>query len=152
MVWVRRSFKDHHVPSTLLQAGLPTTRSSIIRFCRAPPNLNASRFSSLEYFQGQVIHSLTEQPVPAPHHPPGEKLPPDRNSCMWKHKIWGTNGMKWKLQSSACVMIPLVLVRLCGMSPSTGLLELRDISCSGGMLEQPRQRCFRGFVQWLYNL
>jgi len=34
----------------------------------------------LEHLQGQSIHNLSGQPVPAPHHSLGKKLPPDIKS------------------------------------------------------------------------
>ena len=33
--------------------------------------------AGLKHLQGQSIHNLSGQPVPVPHHPLSEKLPPD---------------------------------------------------------------------------
>ena len=69
MAWVRRDLKDHHAPAPLPQAGPPTLTFNTRSGCLIQPGL--------EHLQGQGIHSLSEQPVPAPHHSLGKELPPD---------------------------------------------------------------------------
>ena len=70
MAWVGRNLKDHRVPPSLPQ----------------PPDLVLDQAAQgpiqrgLEHFQGQSIHSLSGQPVPAPHHSLCKELPPDIQS------------------------------------------------------------------------
>ena len=70
MAWVGTDSEDHEVPTLRPQAGLPATRSSTISDCPGPQ-------LGLEHLQGWGIHNPSGQPVPAPHHSLGEKLPPD---------------------------------------------------------------------------
>ena len=55
----------------LLCAELPTTKQTRLPRATSSLALNAAR-------QGRGIHSLLGQPVPVPHLPLGEKLPPNR--------------------------------------------------------------------------
>jgi len=59
MAWVGRDLENHEAPTPLLQAGLPTSTFNTAQGHIQP---------GLEHLQGQGIHSLSGQPVPAPHH------------------------------------------------------------------------------------
>ena len=72
MAWVGRDLKDHESPTP------PCHRQG-----HQPPHLILDQTvqgpiqPGLEHLQGQGIHNLSEQPVPAPHHSSGKELPPD---------------------------------------------------------------------------
>ena len=71
MAWIGRGFKDHQVPTPLLQAGLPTATSVLDQIVQGPIQ------PELEHLQGWGIHNLSGQPVPTPHHSHRKELPSD---------------------------------------------------------------------------
>ena len=70
LAWVGKDLKDHEVLIPVLQPGLPAARSCN-RLPRTPSSL------ALKHLQGQCIHNLSGQLVPALHHPLSEKHPLD---------------------------------------------------------------------------
>ena len=67
MAWVEKGHNDHLVSTPCYVQG------------RQPADQAAQSHiqPGLECLQGWGIHSLLGQPVPVPHHPLGEKLPPN---------------------------------------------------------------------------
>ena len=69
LAWVGRDLKDHEPPHH--------------RQGHQPPHLIPDQAAqgpiqpNLEHLQGQGIHTLSEQPVPALHHSHSKELPPD---------------------------------------------------------------------------
>ena len=71
MAWVGSDLKDHEALTPLPQAR-PTTSTSNSR-----PGCPRPHPTCLEHLQGWGTHSLSGQPVLAPHHSVGKELPPD---------------------------------------------------------------------------
>ena len=70
MAWVGRDLKDHEYPMLPLQTGLPASTSNTRPYCPGPYSPGP------EHLQGQSIHNLCGQPVPAPHHSHSKEFPP----------------------------------------------------------------------------
>ena len=71
MFWVGRDFKDHHFQPSFHRQGyqpLDQVLDQIAQLCFQP---------GLKLFQGQGIHNLPVQPVPAPHHLLSKEIPSD---------------------------------------------------------------------------
>jgi len=62
MAWVGRDLKDHQAPTSLPQAGPPTSTFNVDQVAQSLIK------PGLEHLQGRGIHNLSGQPVPAPHH------------------------------------------------------------------------------------
>jgi len=67
MAWVGRDLKDHWASTFLPQAGPPASHLILDQAVQNPIQ------PSLEHLQGWGIHSLSGQPVPAPHHSLGNE-------------------------------------------------------------------------------
>jgi len=73
MAWVGRYCNEHLVPAPLPWIGFPATKSNQLLDQAAQGPFQPG----LAILQGWGTHSNSEQPVPLPHHPLHEKLPPD---------------------------------------------------------------------------
>ena len=83
----------------------------------------------LEHLQGRGIHSLSGQPVPAPHSSLCEELPPDIQSKPSLHELLVSNAKKQRGPSeSKAVIISLSVAMLkafCILKPEANLSSLK---------------------------
>jgi len=71
MAWVGRDLKDHQAPMPRHRQGHQPPHLILDQAVQGPIQ------PGLEHLQGWGIHSLSGQPVPAPHHSHSKELPPD---------------------------------------------------------------------------
>ena len=72
MALVGRDLKDHQVPTPhYRRQGCQSPHFILDQAAQGPIQ------PGFEHLQGQSIHSLSGQPVPAPHHSHSKELPPD---------------------------------------------------------------------------
>ena len=69
MALVGWNLKDHPISASLMQAGLPPTKSGTRSGCLMPIQ------TDLEQPQTYGIHSFSGHPVSGPHHPLNENFP-----------------------------------------------------------------------------
>jgi len=73
MAWIGRDLKDHEAPTPPACCRQGHQPSHLILDQAAQGPLQPG----LERLQGWGMHNLSEQTIPAPHHPLCEELPPD---------------------------------------------------------------------------